>query len=144
MRYYEDVLVGDLLPELEGPPLAAEDFARYAEASGDHNPLHTDDAHARAAGLDGVIAHGMLVMGALGRVASALAGPAGLRSLSARFRGTTRPGDALRYGGTITAVYEQDGLGMVEAELWARAADGSLRASGALLAALPRRERGRP
>jgi acyl dehydratase len=140
MRYYDDVQLGEALPELEGPPLAAADFARYAEASGDHNPLHTDEAHARAAGLDGVIAHGMLVMGHMGRVAAALAGPTGLRSLSTRFRDKTRPGDALRCGGTITAAYERDDLGIVEAELWARAADGSLKASGSLVAALPRRQ----
>jgi acyl dehydratase len=140
MRYYEDVRVGEALPELELPPLAADNLARYAEASGDHNPLHTDDAHARAAGLDGVIAHGMLVMGQIGRVASALAGPSGLRSLQARFRDKTRPGDVLRCGGTITAAYEQDGQGIVEAELWARDADGSIKASGALVATLPLRK----
>jgi acyl dehydratase len=139
MRYYDDVRVGEALPELELPPLAAADLARYAAASGDHNPLHVDDAHARAAGLDGVIAHGMLVMGQLGRVAVALAGPAGLRSLTTRFRDKTRPGDALRCGGTVTAVYVRDGQGLVEAELWARGADGSIKASGALVAALPRR-----
>jgi acyl dehydratase len=139
MRYYEDVRVGETLPILELPPLAVADLARYAEASGDHNPLHTNDAHARAAGIDGVIAHGMLVMGQIGRVASALAGPAGLCSLQARFRDKTRPGDVLRCGGSITAVYERDGRGMVEAELWARGADGSLKASGSLVAALPRR-----
>lgn len=36
------------------------DLRRYAEASGDHNPIHLDDAAARALGLEGVIAHGML------------------------------------------------------------------------------------
>ncbi|HKY77387.1 MAG TPA: MaoC family dehydratase [Acidimicrobiia bacterium] len=32
----------------------------YADATGDRNPIHLDDAAARAAGLDGAIAHGML------------------------------------------------------------------------------------
>ncbi|MEI7770052.1 MAG: MaoC/PaaZ C-terminal domain-containing protein [Chloroflexales bacterium] len=137
--YYEDVQIGQALPELELPPLSAADLARYAEASGDHNPLHTDDAHARAAGLDGVIAHGMLVMGQIGRVAAALAGPVDLRSLDVRFRDKTRPGEALRCGGAITARYERDGQGIVEAELWARGPDGSVKASGSLVAALPRR-----
>ncbi|MBX0326927.1 MaoC family dehydratase N-terminal domain-containing protein, partial [Oscillochloris sp. ZM17-4] len=122
MRYYDDIRVGEVLPELGVPALVAEDFARYAEASGDHNPLHVDEAHARSTGLDGVIAHGMLVMGQLGRVAAALAGPTGLRSLSTRFRDKTRPGDALRCGGAITAAYERGGEGIVEAELWARGA----------------------
>ncbi|GLY46852.1 MaoC/PaaZ C-terminal domain-containing protein [Lentzea sp. NBRC 102530] len=36
---------------------------RYADASGDHNPIHLDPAAARAAGFPGVIAHGMLTAG---------------------------------------------------------------------------------
>jgi acyl dehydratase len=125
---------------LKLPPLTAEDFTRYAEASGDHNPLHTDDAHARAAGMGGVIAHGMLVMGAMGRVAAALAGSSELRSLQCRFRDKTRPGDVLRCGGSITAAYERDGQAIIEAELWARGTDGSLKASGTLVAGPPTRE----
>jgi acyl dehydratase len=143
MRSYDDVQIGEALPELGISPLAPDDFVRYAGASGDHNPLHIDDAHARAAGLDGVIAHGMLVMGYMARAAAALAGPGGLLSLTTRFRDKTRPGDALRCGGTITAAYEPDGRGIVEADLWVRAADGSLKASGSLVAALPRRGAGR-
>lgn len=38
------------------------DLVRYAEASGDHNPIHQDEAVARGVGLPGVIAHGMLTM----------------------------------------------------------------------------------
>jgi acyl dehydratase len=141
MPYYEDVRIGEALPELELPPVSVADLVRYAEASGDHNPLHTNDAHARSTGLDGVIAHGMLVMGQMARVAAALAGPAGLCSFTTRFRDKTRPGEGLRCGGAITARYERDGRGIVEAELWAKGADGSLKANGLLVAALPRRGR---
>ena len=38
------------------------DLVRYAEASGDHNPIHQDDAVAASVGLPGVIAHGMYTM----------------------------------------------------------------------------------
>jgi acyl dehydratase len=38
------------------------DLVRYAEASGDHNPIHQDEAVARSVGLPGVIAHGMFTM----------------------------------------------------------------------------------
>lgn len=43
--------------------LTRADLAAYAEASGDHNPIHLDDEVAAAVGLPGVIAHGMLTMG---------------------------------------------------------------------------------
>jgi acyl dehydratase len=137
--YYEDVHVGDALATLDLAALSEADLASYAAASGDDNPLHTDPEHARAAGMGGVIAHGMLVMGYLGRVAAALAGPAALRRFQVRFRDPTRPGEALRCGGQVRAVYEQGGEGLVAAELWVRAADGALKASGSMLAALPRR-----
>ena len=47
-----------------------EQIAAYAEASGDHNPIHLDDDFARSVGLPGLIAHGMLQMGLLATVAS--------------------------------------------------------------------------
>lgn len=40
--------------------LTRADLAAYARAAGDPNPIHLDDDAARALGLDGVIAHGML------------------------------------------------------------------------------------
>ena len=43
--------------------LTREELRAYADASGDQNPIHQDDAVATAVGLPGVIAHGMLTMG---------------------------------------------------------------------------------
>jgi len=39
-------------------------LVRYAGASGDFNPIHWNDTFAQGVGLPGVIAHGMLTMGA--------------------------------------------------------------------------------
>jgi len=46
------------------------DLVRYAEASGDHNPIHQDDAVATSVGLPGVIAHGMYTMALAARAVS--------------------------------------------------------------------------
>lgn len=73
-----------------------EQIAAYAEASGDHNPIHLDDEFARSVGLPGVIAHGMLQMGLLTRVAGE---PHRLRRLSCRFAGMVRPGDTVTFRG---------------------------------------------
>ena len=43
-------------------PITRADLVRYAEASGDHNPIHQDEEVARSVGLPGVIAHGMYTM----------------------------------------------------------------------------------
>lgn len=75
-----------------------EQIAAYAEASGDHNPIHLDDDFARFVGLPGVIAHGMLQMGILATVAAeAAGGPDHLRRLSVRFAGMVVPGDTVTF-----------------------------------------------
>lgn len=62
------------------------DLVAYAAASGDHNPIHQDDTAAKAAGLPGVIAHGMYTMGLAARaVADWADGPAKVSSFTARF-----------------------------------------------------------
>jgi acyl dehydratase len=45
-----------------------DDIAAYAQLSGDNNPIHLDEAAARHAGFDGVVAHGMLVAGLISRI----------------------------------------------------------------------------
>lgn len=47
--------------------LTRADLVAYAEASGDHNPIHQDESVALAVGLPGVIAHGMLTLGLAAR-----------------------------------------------------------------------------
>ncbi len=94
---------GEVLPGQE-LTLTREDLRRYAEASGDHNPIHLDDAVAREFGLaDGVIAHGMLVMGRLAAyVQWALEGsdPTAFR---VRFRSPVRPGVPLVLSGRVVS-----------------------------------------
>ncbi|GAB3850720.1 MaoC family dehydratase [Nesterenkonia populi] len=57
--------------------LSRADLIRYAAASGDHNPIHWNERFAREVGLDGVIAHGMLTMGAAVDLVSQWAGDPG-------------------------------------------------------------------
>lgn len=80
-----------------------EQIAAYAEASGDRNPIHVDEAFARSVGLPGVIAHGMLQMGLLARVAAPPGRP--LTRLSCRFATMVRPGDTV----TFSAADGEDG-----------------------------------
>ena len=67
------VAVQDRLPGFTAT-LTRADLARYAAASGDANPIHLDDDAARAAGLPGVVAHGMLTLALAGRLVTAWAG----------------------------------------------------------------------
>ena len=84
----------------------SDQIAAYADASGDHNPIHLDGDFARSVGLPGIIAHGMLEMGILGGVAAEAAGGGGrLRRLYCRFAGMVEPGD------TVTFAAEEAGPG---------------------------------
>ena len=70
---------------------------RYADASGDHNPIHIDEAFAKTTPMQGTIAHGMLV---LSFISEMMAGAFGERwlasgSLDVRFRAPARPGDTV-------------------------------------------------
>jgi acyl dehydratase len=85
-----------------------DQIAAYAEASGDHNPIHLDDDFARSVGLPGVIAHGLLQMGILAVVAEEAAGGRPLRRLSCRFAGVVEPGD------TVTFTAQPAGPGKLE------------------------------
>ena len=110
--------VSEALPEVRHT-FTREEIARYAEASGDRNPIHLDEELARSVGLPGVIAHGMLQMGILTNLAVAAAGgdPTRIRRIGVRFAGMVEPGDEVVFGGER----REDG----RLDLWARKADGT-------------------
>jgi acyl dehydratase len=58
---------------------------QYADASGDQNPIHQDEAFAKSVGLENVIAHGMFTMALAGRYVSDIAGSAAVKEFSSRF-----------------------------------------------------------
>jgi len=90
-----------------------EQIRAYADASGDHNPIHLDDEAARAAGLPGVIAHGMLGMAQLANFVVAYAGDhRRLRRLRCRFSGMVQPGDTITFSGHVAG--EEEGLVRLE------------------------------
>jgi acyl dehydratase len=135
---YEDLEIGQALPALTAGPLTHNQFVRYAGASGDFNPLHTDPAFARAAGLDGVIAHGMLVMGIAGRLLSDAFGPEALRRFGVRFKGMTRPGDTLTVTALVKEKLEVAGEARVRGEIQAADQSGEVKLAGVFEVA-PRR-----
>jgi len=115
-RPFEGVSVGDELPHLRRV-VSREDVRAYAEAGGDRNPLHLDDAFARGAGFDGVIAHGMFTMGHLAACVVAWAeDPAAVTAISANFRATVSMGQEIVAGGRVRAI--DDEARTATLELW--------------------------
>src|ERR1035437_6235400 len=101
MIRFNDVAVGDVLPELTKPPVTRTQLALFAGASGDHNPIHLDDAEAKGSGLPGIIVHGMLPMAFLGQLITNWVPQKALRGFSSRFAAMSYPGDAITCRGKV-------------------------------------------
>ena len=98
--------VGEELDERTLPPVTRSQLVRYAEASGDHNPIHTSVRAAEEAGLSGVIAHGMLTAAAMGLPFSPYLEHGYVKELKVRFSGMVYLGDEISVGGNATGAVE--------------------------------------
>jgi acyl dehydratase len=109
-----DVAVGSEVPS-HSRVVTAEAVKAYADAGGDQNPLHQDDAVARAAGFPGIIAHGMFTMGHLATLVSRWGGgPERIRRLTAQFRAPVFMGEEIVAGGRVKAVDVERGVARLE------------------------------
>src|SRR5438874_3188790 len=102
--------VGDSKELLLVDDLTRTQIVMYAGASGDYNPLHTDELFTtKIAGYPTVFAHGMLSMGATGRVLTDWFGADRLTKYGVRFVNQVWPGDTLTATATVAAVREESG-----------------------------------
>ena len=114
MSALASLAVGDEVLDLEVTH-TREQIKAYADASGDQNPIHQDDEVAKAVGLPGVIAHGMLNYGLLSRALTDWLGdPGRLRRLNVRFSNMVEPGDTVRCRGRVKSIDEAGGRAVVE------------------------------
>ena len=114
MRARAAVSVGHELPEL-ARVVTREDVKAYADAGGDENPLHQDDAFARSAGFPGIIAHGMFTMGHMAAAVVAWAGePDAVLAISAQFRAPVFMGETIVAGGRVRSVEDRPAIAVVE------------------------------
>ena len=104
------VSVGDSREEVLVDDLTRTQIVQYAGASGDYNPLHTDEVFAtKVAGYPTVFAHGMLTMGITGRLLTDWLGAGNLTAYGARFVAQVWPGDTLTATATVDALRDEDG-----------------------------------
>ena len=137
--YVEDVQVGAEIPPLVKGPLAQIQLTRYAGASGDFNPIHQDDEFARAAGMGGVFAHGMLSMGFVAQVLTDWAGAGTVRRLGVRFAALVRLKDVVTCHGRVVATTSRNDQHLVDLEVWAENQRGEKVVTGRATLALPSR-----
>lgn len=91
-------------------------LVQYANASGDQNPIHQDEAFAKSVGLSDVIAHGMLTMALAGKYLSDISGSQSVLEFSAKFiKPVVVPADtdvALVISGKVTEI--NNGIAKIE------------------------------
>jgi len=96
-------------------------IVQYAGASGDYNPLHTDEIFTtQVAGYPSVFAHGMLTMGMTGKMLTDYVGDARLTKYGVRFTSQVWPGDTLDATATVTEVAD----GVVKLDVSTKNQDG--------------------
>ena len=85
------------------------DLVRYAEASGDHNPIHQDESVAVAVGLPGIVAHGMYTLALAARYVDEHLGETGrIATIGAKFtRPVVVPADGVDV--VVTGEHRDDG-----------------------------------
>ena len=116
---FDSINVGDEIPILNSEPITRHTLALYCGASGDHNPIHVDSDYAREAGLDDVIAHGMLSMAYVGRLLTNWVSQSSIRELRGRFTAMTLVGDSVSCHGKITEKFNESGENRIRLELTA-------------------------
>ena len=100
-------------------------IVQYAGASGDYNPLHTDEIFTtKVAGYPSVFAHGMLTMGMTGKMLTDYVGDARLTKFGVRFTNQVWPGDTLDAKATVEAIREENGQKLVDLKLSTTNQDG--------------------
>ena len=95
---------GTALEPITRGPISRSQIARFAAATGDFNPVHTDEAFAQKIGFPSIIAHGPLTLAFLTQALGRNFGPEKVRGVTAQFRAPIFPGDTLRIEGTVTEV----------------------------------------
>lgn len=136
-----DSTIDQQLTPLVKPPITQAQLRRYADASGDYNPIHLDQQAAQQVGLDGVIAHGMLSMAFLGQFVNqqiATIPGARVEHLKVRFLNMVRLGDTLICQGKVKSRMTNEDLSQsIAIECWAQNQKGDKVTTGEAVVIIP-------
>ena len=127
---------GDSLPTIE-KKITQPQIERYADAAGDHNPIHLDAEFAAGTDfggstLDGTIAHGMMILASISEMLTVAFGEDWLKSgrLKVRFRGPVYPGETIATYGNVKKINELDGISELTCSVGVRKGNGDTAISG--------------
>jgi len=126
-----DISIGQTFEQVLVEDLKRTQLVQYAGASGDYNPLHTDEVFAKeVAGYPTVFAHGMLTMGMTGKLLTDTLGDGMLVRYGGRFTSQVFPGDTLTAQATVESMDTEDGAAVVNLTVATSNQDGVVVFSG--------------
>ena len=132
-----ELAVGDRHEAVVVDDLTRTQLVQYAGASGDYNPLHTDEIFAtKVAGYPTVFAHGMLSMAMTGRMLTDWVGDGRLTKFGVRFVKQVWPGDTLTAVATIENIRDEDGVPVADVTVATTNQDGDAVITGTATARL--------
>jgi acyl dehydratase len=134
---YDQVAVGDMLPEHVSGEITRHMLALYCGASGDHNPMHVDIDFAKTFGMQDVFAHGMLSMAFLAQLLTQWVPQDRIRHWGVRFTAITPVHAKVVCTGKVVEKFEADGEKRVRLEINAKTDSGLHTLAGDAVVALP-------
>ena len=116
---------GDNLPEVV-KNITQKDIGLYAEASGDFNPIHIDEAFAAQTPLGGTVAHGMLILAYVSEMMITAFGKSWLSAgkLAVRFKAPARPKDTITVSGKVDSIESKEDNSYINCSVEARNQSG--------------------
>ena len=126
-----EIKMGDTHEEIVVDDLSRTQLVMYSGASGDYNPLHSDEPYTtQVAGYPSVFAHGMLTMGLTGKMLTNYLGDGRLTKFGVRFTNQVWPGDTLTASAKIKALREENGNKLIDLDVKTINQDGITVVSG--------------
>jgi acyl dehydratase len=132
--YFEDIEEGDEITPID-MPLSKDQVRQYAKTAGMYFPRFTDDEGAKAEGLPGMIAPGVMSMGLLSRMVSDWNQAAEIKRIGTTFRSPVLPDRNIHLRGAVTQKIDADHT--VECDLWIENDDGERWVVGTATVAVP-------
>ena len=129
---------GDDLPTVE-KTITQERIERYAEASGDFNPIHVDKDFAGGSQFGSTIAHGMMIAASISEMATLAFKEDWSRGgrLKIRFKAPVYPGETVTTFGKVKSVRERNGAREVTCSVGVRKQNGEDAITGAATVTIP-------
>ena len=127
----KDLTPGDEHSEVVVDNMRRTQLVMYSGASGDYNPLHTDEVYTtEVAGYPSVFAHGMLTMGLTGKMLTNYVGDGRLTKFGVRFTNQVWPGDTLTATAVVTEIRQEGDDRLVDLDVKTTNQDGTAVVSG--------------